>query len=520
MCRLRNTNSSTTFTTRGGADIKFILIAGFCLLAGFSFYWFSRQEKYALRHQLDEALKKKDNLDYQRQEILRTITPLKEELESLKKLLPPASPRGGPSEGEDLSLPGPEPESKPEPKKIRGSSPELKSKKTANRNSSSDSAKLNSTQKGLGRLKDYVKNLEGDNASLKDRITQLNTQLDSKDVELLKLNSGNAKLSLGLESALKANNELKEKLEANVQLLSNLKSQLSQRESEAADFNQTKSGLEKQVYELNNKLTSLTNTSSNLEKQTTQYQQDRFSLEKEINRLKEELSRQASLAEPLNKKISELSASLSARDSELANLSKELLQIKEARSVSEAQLNQLKLVNASREEQSSQLNLRINESKAAYENLKGTTDQLSNFLNKKELELTERQMELRALRDNFAKAGQEKSGLESDLKDKEKTIADLNVSVRSLQSKLASLEDELAAPKKLQTKTVEQLNELTSVSNFLQDKLTGISKELGTLNTQAESDKKKAGELKKRVEVMLDVDKEGDNRVPIKEERF
>ena len=83
-----------------------------------------------------------------------------------------------------------------------------------------------------------------------------------------------------------------------------------------------------------------------------------------------------------------------------------------------------------------------------------------------------------------------------------------------------SLEEELAAPKKLQTKPVEQLNELTSVSNFLQDKLTGISKELSTLNTQAEQDKIKALELKKRVEVMLDVDKEGDSGAAIKEERF
>jgi len=83
-----------------------------------------------------------------------------------------------------------------------------------------------------------------------------------------------------------------------------------------------------------------------------------------------------------------------------------------------------------------------------------------------------------------------------------------------------SLEEELAAPKKLQTKTVEQLNELTSVSNFLQDKLTGISKELGTLNTQAEQDKIKALELKKRVEVVLDMDKEGRSDTTIKEDRF
>ena len=117
--------------TKAGVDTKFILIAGFCLLAVFGvFLRVGRQEKYALRRQLDEALKKKDTMDYRAQEILKTITPLKEELESLKKLLPP--------QGDDHSSPKPEfePEFSLEPKKIRESLPESKSKKTAGRNSS------------------------------------------------------------------------------------------------------------------------------------------------------------------------------------------------------------------------------------------------------------------------------------------------------------------------------------------------------------------------------------------------
>lgn len=516
------------------ADIKFILIAGFCLLAVFGvFLLVGRQEKYALRRQLDEALKKKDTMDYRAQEILKTITPLKEELESLKKLLPSASPlglaerraRGEPSEGDDRyslkpkpeSEPETEPEFEPETKKARESLPESKSKK---RGPSPDLAKSNSAQKGLNRLKDYVKNLEADNVSLKGRVVQLNTQLDSKDVELLKLNSENAKLSLGLDGAIKANNELKKNLEADIQLLSNLKGQLSQRESEAADFNKIKAGLEKQVSELNNKLSSLTAVGSQLEKQALQYQEDRLLSEREISGLKEELSAKTSFAEPLAKKINELTVSLNTRDSSLANLTKELLQVKEAKASIEAELNQLKLVNAGRQEQAAQLSLRINESKASYENLKDATSQLSSLLNKKELELTERQIELRSLRDNFDKLTQEKSALDNSLKDKEKTISDLSASVTGLQSKLVRLEEELAAPKKLQAKTAEQLNELTSVSNFLQDKLSGISKELSTLNTQAEQDKIKALELKKRVEVMLDVEKEGYGGASIKEERF
>src|SRR3989338_2610291 len=191
MFRLRN--------TRAGVDTKFILIAGFCLLAVLGvFLLVGRQEKYALSRQLDEALKKKDTMEDRAQEILKTITPFpeesgsrqsreKEELESLKKLLPPASPRGEPSEGDDHYSPKPEfePEFEPEPKKARGSPPESKSKKTAGRNPSLDLVKSNSAQKGLNRLKDYVKNLEADNVSLKDRVVQLNTQLDSKDVELL-----------------------------------------------------------------------------------------------------------------------------------------------------------------------------------------------------------------------------------------------------------------------------------------------------------------------------------------------
>lgn len=514
------------------ADIKFILIAGFCLLAVFGvFLLVGRQEKYALRRQLDEALKKKDTMDYRAQEILKTITPLREELESLKKLLPSASPlglaerraRGEPSEGDDRYSPKPkpkpesEPEFEPESMKAGESLPESKSKK---RGPSPDLAKSNSAQKGLNRLKDYVKNLEADNVSLKGRVVQLNTQLDSKDVELLKLNSENVKLSLGLDGAIKANNELKKNLEADIQLLSNLKGQLSQRESEAADFNKIKAGLEKQVSELNNKLSSLTAVGSQLEKQALQYQQDRLLSEREISRLNEELSAKTSFAEPLAKKINELTVSLNTRDSSLANLTKELLQVKEAKASIEAELNQLKLVNAGRQEQATQLSLRINESKASYENLKDTTSQLSSLLNKKELELTERQIELRSLRDNFDRISQEKSALDNSLKDKEKTISDLSASVTGLQSKLVRLEEELAAPKKLQAKTAEQLNELTSVSNFLQDKLSGISKELSTLNTQAEQDKIKALELKKRVEVMLDVEKEGLSGASIKEERF
>ena len=84
----------------------------------------------------------------------------------------------------------------------------------------------------------------------------------------------------------------------------------------------------------------------------------------------------------------------------------------------------------------------------------------------------------------------------------------MNISFTRMGSQIAALEEQLAAPNRLQSKTLEQLEQLTSVSNFLQDRISGISKDLSTINTQADLDKKKAEELRRKVEVTLDIQKE------------
>ena len=91
------------------------------------------------------------------------------------------------------------------------------------------------------------------------------------------------------------------------------------------------------------------------------------------------------------------------------------------------------------------------------------------------------------------------------LRDKERQVADLTNSISRMESSVNVLQTELAATRDEQGKTLKQLNDVATVNTSLQQRLLEISKELEDFEAETSSDKKKADELRKKVEVLLDV---------------
>ena len=495
--------------SQGRVNSKLILVAMVGLIAGLSLFINYKQEKKDLLRQLKATARQKEEISRQRDEVLKSISPLRDEIRHMQVLLANNQKDSGPEEGQAksvLPLEGQSDTLKPEKAPIA-----LKGKKVSSRSRSGPGvdigAKMSNAEKGLSRLKDYVKDLESQNTLLKEKINQSNGLLDTKENDLLKLNNQNIKLAGDLEKVLKVESQLRADFEENIKSLNTMKAQLASQEADIQSSGKIKIGLENQLKELNNKLSAMAETNASLEKQIASQQEAKASLAKELDKIKEDSGRQLALNESLGRKVSEITEALGNKEKEAAAITRELEQLKEARRNLETEVNELRLVKSANESQINQLNLRINESKLSYESVRDAMSQLSNLLTKKEIEASQKQIEAHSLKEDFDRAAEEKSSLATALKDKEKNVADLNSALSQMESQLTELKAQLDMPKKLQAKTMEQVNELTSVSNLLQEKLSGVSKELQTLSSQSQEDKKKADDLKKRVEVMLDVEK-------------
>jgi chromosome segregation ATPase len=91
------------------------------------------------------------------------------------------------------------------------------------------------------------------------------------------------------------------------------------------------------------------------------------------------------------------------------------------------------------------------------------------------------------------------------LREKEKTILDLNAQIGRLEGKIVTLQSELALVKERQRKTIDQLGTATAINSSLQQRLSDISKDLEPMQLDSEPSKAQADDLRKKVKVMLDL---------------
>ncbi len=493
---------------RGNITIKILVITIiiFLLFLGLYLYQISSDEKNNLLYQINRAKKEKIELAQQLNAILKSIEPLKNEIQILRETVSRGAEKENLESIQQLGYIFDNRQEGPVVKAARKKTPSVKP--------AGGKIKANDTQNSLIRLKDYLKKVEEQNSSLKDKVKQFEGLLETKAKEILKVSGENANLKKELEKTVKAQNELKSGLEAELSGQNALKVKLAEKASEFAGFNEKKADLEKQISVLNDKILALSNDNLFLEKQVTQYLQEKTSLENGLQKIKEELVKQVALNDTFNKKVVELKGFLQDKEGENFNIAKELEQLRKSKSDLESELNELKFSKVGDDNQVSQLNARIKELTSSYDSIRDTVSQLSNFLAKKDAEMTNRQNEIYTLKGDLDRANKEKEDLLLSLRGKEKNIFDLNVKFNNMESQIAVFQRELALAKEHQKKTIRQLSEVSSINTSLQERLLDISNGLDTLPEPEENvDKNKADELRKKVEVKLDMVGEEDEGV-------
>jgi DNA repair exonuclease SbcCD ATPase subunit len=335
--------------------------------------------------------------------------------------------------------------------------------------------------RSIQRLKDYIKDREEKGAFLKEKVELLNDLLNSKGRELARLNTDNAILKENLNKAI----ELQDKLKADFQAgIDTLNAQLSKEAADISSLNAAKSSLENQVAELNNKLSPLSTDYTTLQGKFTTLEQDKAGLEARLSKIKEDLDRQEAINEALNKNVSELTLNLAAKEKEHSDIGREMEQLNTARANLESELGQLRAAKAGDEDNIKQLNSRINELNVLYEEAKKSLFQLPNLLAAKEQLLAEKQNEISGLKDSVNKTEGERNLRLASLGEKEKVISELNLTLASMESRLAVLQRELSVERERQARLAQQLSEAVSLNQNLKNKLKNIYLELELIRTE------------------------------------
>lgn len=497
------------------ANIKFILIFMGSFILCLVVYLNYANEKNSLSRQLNRSLRDKNELDHQLKEMRAAMYPLKNEVSNLRQMLIVSSSKEKPSNNvaanyntEEKPLVVSENHNSDYEENIAYSQIQKPDNKPPLRGVTDKKSKTADPAKGLSRLKEHVQDIEQENVSLKTKVDQLNLLLEAKEKELSGLNKDNAGFKENLEKAVKVQEQLQKELAENLSGYDALKTKFSQHESEFSKFNSIKANLENQIVELNDKLASLTKANVFLEGQVSQYRTEKTSLDFGLDKVKEELTKQIALNDSLNKRVIEITDSLNARERERQGLVKELEQSRESKAKLEDQLQTLKSSGTDNENQLAQLKNQLKEANVSYESIRNTVTQLSSLLTKRESELNDARKDMLALQENFEKTKGEKDAFMFTLKEKERNISELNASLNRAESQLLGFQSELASTKERQKKTIQQLTELSSINSSLQQRLFDISKDLEPVGSDSNIDKRKAEELRKKVEVQLDIDKE------------
>jgi chromosome segregation ATPase len=349
-------------------------------------------------------------------------------------------------------------------------------------------------EKSLSRVKGYIKEMESQNISLKERVAQLSGVLEAREKELVGLDKENSCLKNELDKAGKAQGELRAELDSGI---NGYKEQLSRKEADLSSLAAVKMGLENQITELSHKFSELASVNSYLEKQITQNQQDRSSLSAELNTIKEELDRRVLVNETLNKKVAELNSSLSAKEQERLNIVNKMEAAGENKKALDLEISQLKTIKEGNEKRISELNSKISELNTSGETILDKFSGLSDVLARKEIEIGNKQKELFSLKEALNNANKEKDALILVLDKKEKSLSELNSALERMKSQVSSLKAELRRATERQSHAAaqlnkmaasgsspEQINRIIAINKSLQEKIVGIYEEMELLRLE------------------------------------
>lgn len=319
----------------------------------------------------------------------------------------------------------------------------------------SDIKKRKALQVRLEKLQGELKEAKETANPLRQEIADLKKSLENKEQE-------GAELKKQINQAQSDIKNYKEELTRTKAGINELSNELKLVQNDKASLEKINLKINTSLQDATKKdITAKHSASSNVNKslaeQTKQLDAGRLSLHNQLAKANEQLSQQNELISSLKNNLNSLADSLAKKEEEKNRLTLGL-----------AEINTLKL---SQEERLKQQEQQLKEINEEYNNQKLQITRLTGILTNKELELDNRGQEVLAFKDEIA----------------------------NLQLRLADLEKELAAARQQQRKVIEDFGEVTKLNVTLQERLGGLSQALG----QEAGEKKKAEELKRKIEVIL-----------------
>lgn len=476
---------------KGEAGNKWLLLVVACgILAGLAIFRLSAEQRQRkeLASRLSQALREKEVLNSQVKDVQGILEPLRQEVDLLRN-----------------SLAAPKKDEPPAKKETVNSVPEVSPRGKAPRTK----GRGPDIEQRLANIKNYKKGIEEQNAALKERIEELSGLLEHKESQMSRIKNENSSFKDQLTKAGRDQEDLRQKLSLNISDTDVLRKQLSSRVE-----------LENQIGDLSNKLLLLKETNSAIEKQMAQYRQDKSILEQELDRSLQDINKKMLENETLNKNIAELKKDLNGKENEVLDLIKDIDGLKASKRKLELDSQELSGLKDSSSAQIHQLNTRISDLNLSSESMKNTINQLSGLLAKKEAEIYNSKDEAASLKSELENLIQERDTLASTLSGKEGSVSSLTAKLAHMESQVNFLQGELVSAKESQKDAAEQLAKFKLINSSLHQKFQNISKALepiymesepaspaGAPAKESDQDKVKADELRKKVEVELDLEK-------------
>lgn len=375
----------------------------------------------------------------------------------------------------------------------------------------------------LWRIKGYLKGINETNNFLKEKIVLLNSLLEAKEKEALKLSEENARLKDEIATTAKLEDKLKAKFSA---VLSNLNREIAQRDLSISKFETVKLNLQTEINNLNNKINSLANNQSGLETQLHEAQLAKKASEEELARIKEELGKQLASNEALNKNVADLAAALNEKEKERKLIAGELEQLQSFKTNIETELGDLKsskndlaqtYVNlenrlndassakAALEEELNRVKADLNKQIAVNEELERNLAQLSGTSGDRDKEREAALSELEALRaskvsyegevDGLRKARAQDemqiqelqsniAQLSKDYEETKKSYAELSAVIAKKELEANNKQNDVALMKALLDKTNDEKNSLLAELEEKEKSIAGLRQSVNNMETQ------------------------------------
>ncbi len=322
--------------------------------------------------------------------------------------------------------------------------------------------------------------------SLKAGAADFQKIIDAKENEKLALSGQIAKAQTDAQSLRSELANYKKDLEEKQKQEKKFKDQTTKAQAEAQSSKEELKKVKAKIKELNSELNNINAQKASLERlnskigSTLQKTRDRLSRNLEdLRSLKQKLSRiNNEDISPLKAEISRLNESLTEKDKEFAAKDAQLRDITQKFNTQNNSNQFLEKKISRLETEKSSLQGKIAKADEQLYQQKSSTLSLKNDIN--------------SVTELFAK-----SSVDSDRKEKE--LVALKDEISNLKGRQSDLELQLSTAKERYKRVIEDFGDLTKLNTTLQDRLGKLS----TFLEPEDQDQKKAGELKRKIEVIL-----------------